>query len=252
MVFVLETDPQHGAVSMETHRKDCPGDLRHALAAHPIVPWYRTRPYAQVSLRQIAERVLGVPLRLPNDPLRASPTAPDLHSLGCAFHFYHPPEWGGEVVSLLCREAPSLAVTTRIEERHQAHRFVLYLNAATPWDNGLQAAVEAAIADETPLLMIHEQRDGHGAVPFGQIIAQTPRALLDRKIYNALSLPLYDGDEHERVCLYAMVKSMGNAEASGLASRCCALPWPRMRTRNVTNGDDGEGRLLEMAASAKV
>ena len=252
MVFVLETDPQHGAVSMGTHRRDCPDDLRHALAAHPIVPWYRIRPYAQVSLRQIAERVLGVPLRLPNDPLRASPTAPDLHRLGCAFHLYHPPNWGGEVVRLLCREAANLAVTTRMEERHQAHRFLLYLNAATPWDDGLQAAVEAAIAGETPLLMIHEQRDGHGAVPFDQIIAQTPRALLDRKIYDALALPLYDGEEHERVCLYAMVKSMGNAEASGLAWRCCALSLPRMRTRNVTTGDDGEGRLLEIAASAKV
>ena len=252
IVFVLETDPQHGAVSMGTHRRDCPDDLRHALAAHPIVPWYRIRPYAQVSLRQIAERVLGVPLRLPNDPLRASPTAPDLHRLGCAFHLYHPPNWGGEVVRLLCREAANLAVTTRMEERHQAHRFLLYLNAATPWDDGLQAAVEAAIAGETPLLMIHEQRDGHGAVPFDQIIAQTPRALLDRKIYDALALPLYDGEEHERVCLYAMVKSMGNAEASGLAWRCCALSLPRMRTRNVTTGDDGEGRLLEIAASAKV
>jgi len=129
---------------------------------------------------------------------------------------------------------------------------MLYLNAATPWDNGLQAAVEAAIADETPLLMIHEQRDGHGAVPFSQIIAQTPRALLDRNIYNALALPLYDGEEHERVCLYAMVRSMANAEASDLASRCCTLPWPRMRTRNVTTSDAGDGHLLEMAASTKV
>ena len=31
------------------------------------------------------------------------------------------------------------------------------------------------IGEGMPLLMVHEQRDGKGAVPFGQIIAGTPR-----------------------------------------------------------------------------
>ena len=55
LVFVRETDPQHGAVSMDVHRRDCPDDLRSALDAHPVVPWYRIKAYAQVSLRQIGQ-----------------------------------------------------------------------------------------------------------------------------------------------------------------------------------------------------
>ena len=49
IVFVNETDPQHGAVSMATHRRDCPEELRHALDEHPIVPWYRVKEYGQVT-----------------------------------------------------------------------------------------------------------------------------------------------------------------------------------------------------------
>ena len=48
IVFVNETDPQHGAVSMATHRSDCPEDLRHTLDEHLIVPWYRVKEYGQV------------------------------------------------------------------------------------------------------------------------------------------------------------------------------------------------------------
>ena len=31
MLFVRETDPQHGGVAMEVHRRDCPEELRHVL-----------------------------------------------------------------------------------------------------------------------------------------------------------------------------------------------------------------------------
>ena len=48
IVFVNETDPKRGAVSMATHRRDCPEELRHALDEHPIVPWYRVKAYGQV------------------------------------------------------------------------------------------------------------------------------------------------------------------------------------------------------------
>ena len=33
IVFVRETDPQHGGVSMEVHRRDCPPELAHAIDA---------------------------------------------------------------------------------------------------------------------------------------------------------------------------------------------------------------------------
>ena len=38
LIFVMETDQNHGAVSMDTHRRDCPEDLRHALDEHLVVP----------------------------------------------------------------------------------------------------------------------------------------------------------------------------------------------------------------------
>ena len=48
IVLVNETDPQHGAVNMATHRRDCPEELRHIIDEHPIVPYYRVKEYSQV------------------------------------------------------------------------------------------------------------------------------------------------------------------------------------------------------------
>ena len=53
MIFVRETDPQHGGVAMDVHRRDCPEELRHVLDEHSIVPWYRVKAYFLVSLRLI-------------------------------------------------------------------------------------------------------------------------------------------------------------------------------------------------------
>ena len=50
IVFVLETDPAHGAVSMDVHRRDCPPELRHALDEQRVVPWYRVKAFAHASL----------------------------------------------------------------------------------------------------------------------------------------------------------------------------------------------------------
>ena len=72
---------------------------------------------------------------------------------------------------------------------------MLSVHAATLWTD---ASVQAAIGEGIALLMVHEQRDGKGAVPFGRIIADTPPPL--RHVYDGqLASPLYDGDE--RVCL---------------------------------------------------
>ena len=74
------------AISLATHRSDCPAELRRALDEHPIVPWYRTQPYARVSHRMIAQRVAGAwraedTLHVPGeDPLARSPLSGSLYS----------------------------------------------------------------------------------------------------------------------------------------------------------------------------
>ena len=276
IVLVNETDPQHGAVSMATHRRDCPEDLRRALDEHLVVPWYRVKEYgqvrddrgatlhehtwdrphilpvAQVSLRQIAQVVLDGELRLPGEllhvPLHIAPLRAG------AFHLYAPSN-AAEVVALLRAEvsgrASELQITSDPDERPAAQKFLLYLNLSTWSDAGLQAEVEAALDREMPLLLVHEQRAGHGAVPFGTIIERTPPALLERGIFKSLAVPLYEGDEHQRVCIRVMI----GVRASPPSRR--RWRWPVRRRLQIEANEDLPALLepsprLAAAASAKV
>ena len=142
---------------------------------------------AQVSLRQIAQVVLNGELSLPGELLH-TPLCITPPPAG-AFHLYAPSS-ADEVVALLRAEvsgraserlgerASELHITCDPDELFAAQKFLLYLNLSTWNDAGLQAEVEAALDREMPLLLVHEQRTGHGAVPFGRIIERTPPALL--------------------------------------------------------------------------
>lgn len=109
--------------------------------------------------------------------------------------------------------------------------------------------MEAALRDGTPLLMVHDLRKGQGAAPFGSIIDRTPSCL--RKIYRGqLALPLYDGDEHRRVCLRVMLRALQPQQSSNVGVRALQpqRPWKfGLRTREVDVPP-----LLELAQSAKV
>ena len=90
---------------------------------------------------------------------------------------------------------------------------LLHLHAATPWEGLLASQVATAVEEGTPLLLVHEQRQGRGAVPFGDIIAKTPPHL--SHIYKSdLASPLYDGDELQRVCLRVMLRKFAGATVS--------------------------------------
>ena len=146
---------------------------------------------------------------------------------------------------------------TVAEERPLAERLVLYLNGAT-WSGdaavALQAVMEAALTDGTPLLLVHEQRAEHDPVPFKVFFERTPQALLDRNIYRAIAVPLYDGDEFQRVCLRQMV----GAPQDTLPSTSWQRRWPMMWRRRQVHIDDEHDDtpvLLEMQGvkrSAKV
>ena len=237
LVFVRETDQQHGAVSMAAHRRDCPEELRHVLDEHLIVPWYRVKEYGTVSLRQIAQVILDGELRVPGEllhaPLRLAPCATD------AFHLYAP-NAASELVALLRAEAPALKVTTNAEERRAAQRYVLYLNGAT-WETGeSREEVHTVLTDNMPLLLVHEQRDGKGALPFSDIIERTPESLLNAGVYTSLAVPLYDGDEFQRVCLRVMVGAPPETPPapSWRRSWLRVLPmWPRRSQVQVVDDD---------------
>ena len=250
IVFVCETDPQHGAISMAAHHRDCPHDLRHVLHNSLVIPWYRVKAYAQVSLRQIAQAILGEELWLPGEllhsPLRLAPL------IEGEAHLYAPSGTADALIDLLKTEAPGLTVTTEQTERGLAHRFLLYLNDTTwgrPDAQNLQAEVEAALALDMPLLMVHEQRDGCGNVSFGAIIGQTPRRLVEgcRLYKSALAVPLYDGDEFQRVCLRVMI---GDAPIKPRHR----FRWPRRPRRRLSElrGEHTPALLELTTASTKV
>ena len=89
IVWVYETDPAHGGISMETHLADCPDDLRPmleaAIAAHEVIDWHRIRSFQDTSLRLILQHVLAkeaeervadlvyVPTEITRVPMRLHP-----------------------------------------------------------------------------------------------------------------------------------------------------------------------------------
>ena len=89
IVWVYETDPAHGGISMDTHLADCPDDLRPmleaAIAAHEVIDWHRIRSFQDTSLRLILQRVLAkeaeervadqvyVPTEITRVPMRLHP-----------------------------------------------------------------------------------------------------------------------------------------------------------------------------------
>ena len=208
-------------------------------------------PPRQVSLRQIAQIVLDGALRLPGELLHAHLRVAPLDL--ASFHFYSPQNIAAGVVALLQTEASDVKVTTNPDERYAAQRFLLYLNLHTWNDDALRSEVDAALTNEMPLLLVHEQRSGHGAVPFGAIMERTPPALLERGIFKSLAVPLYDGEEHQRVCLRVMVG------APDPPSKPRSLwKWPLLRRLQI-KVDGNLPALLEMSgeemksrASAKV
>ena len=89
IVWVLETDPAHGGIAMESHLHDCPDDIRPmleaAIAAQEVIDWHRIRSFQDTSLRLILQRVLAkeaeertadlvyVPTEITRAPMRLHP-----------------------------------------------------------------------------------------------------------------------------------------------------------------------------------
>ena len=114
----------------------------------------------------------------------------------------------------------------------------------------LESEVAVWLDNEMPLLLVHEQRTGQNAVPFGSIIEITPRALLEDGVYRMLAVPLYDGDnmgdEHHRVCLRMMINQLSPEDVPAQGR----WPWRWLFASRLTAFDNREDTpaLLEMAS----
>jgi len=183
-----------------------------------------------------------------------------------------------EVAGLLVAEAQragvELTITSTPSEAHLARRFLLYLNDVTHDDSpALHAELEAALREKRPLLPVHEQRDAHGAVPFGEIMNRTPRDLLKLNIYSEIAVPLYEGD-HQLASLYVLMGHVADGRGEALPGNrprgCCegmrerlrgilaavpraptrwslpqSLPQLRRRRQWFSNGEHAPPQLLE-------
>lgn len=58
IIFVRETDPQHGGVPWDVHKRHCPAEHDLDTVGSARVPWYRQRALQNVSLQQILEPLL--------------------------------------------------------------------------------------------------------------------------------------------------------------------------------------------------
>ena len=73
------------------------------------------------------------------------------------------------------------------------------------------------------MIIVHEQRHEHGALPFGEITKRMPRNLLTLMYSKETATPLYDGEAHGHVSVLVMLNMiMGNRssdETSGQPSK---------------------------------
>ena len=176
------------------------------------IEWNRIGVFQDISMRQIAERLLPADLHgktyLQGELIRELPKLPPT-SAGKRFHVCCSPHNAGALAYLKEVQAelrlPSLTFTNTMSELADCERFLIYLNRDT-WrksPEGFAADVERAMSANMRLLLVHESL-GHeslehdhssarGALPFQDVLVATPQPLLARDIYHMIAIPLKAG-----------------------------------------------------------
>ena len=135
--------------------RDCPQDvlplLRTAIDENAVVPWYRARPFQDLSLRLVLQRLLHLEaayhrdtLYIPTELTRRPPTLASAETTdGSRFHLYCSPNnpGAGQVVAAMQLELNAvlgssrgelkIAVTCQASEMLEAQHVLVYLNART-------------------------------------------------------------------------------------------------------------------------
>ena len=205
VVFVRETDPTHGGISMEAHRRGCPANMLLLLDESRVVEWHRVQAYQDISLKCILQEVLqdlaisrtahmhnsprdGVYLRreVVREPLQLQPAPDD------AFHLYiSKHNVGAEgFVRLLERYLSTTSakqgkkaiyLATTSSKMNTASHFLCYLNALTHQSGettvAFHAELEAALRAGIHILLVHEMRREANGSTFSAIVDATPEEL---------------------------------------------------------------------------
>ena len=187
------------------------GELTHSIL------WLATPGKLQQS---VAERSLA-----PVVQLAAAHAAANKSQLARHHLYISPHNMGAEAVGEMLQEETRLAsavegaeltITRQPEEWQHASFFLLYLNEHT-FDSGpekerLYEELGRALEAGMKMLLIHEQREEHGAVPFDHFVGRystvTPHRLRHLGIYHELAVPLYSG-AHGRVSLRMALRRPG-------------------------------------------
>jgi hypothetical protein len=171
------------------------------------IEWNRIGVFQDISMRQIAERLLPADLHgktyLQGELIRDLPKLPPT-SAGKRFHVCCSPHNAGALAYLKEVQAalrlPSLTFTNTMSELAECERFLVYLNRDT-WresPEGFAADVERAMSANMRLLLVHESlgldhSSARGALPFQDVLVATPQPLLARGIYQMIAIPLKAG-----------------------------------------------------------
>ena len=214
VVFVLETDSNHGGISLEAHRRACPDHLLPLLDGSKVVEWHRVQAYQDVSLKVILQellhelaverashvRVATADQRVPVDTvyLRREIVREPIRlprAVEGSFHLYvSNNNLGADKFFHLLEDYLNLAyassgdmkriplmVTNDSAEMRNADHFLCYLNAHTHTSSettlAFHAELEVALQTGHHIILVHETRaEAHGA-PFKVIIDATPTVL---------------------------------------------------------------------------
>lgn len=262
IILVLETNPSHGGVPLDVHRRACPEELASVVFAAPTIPWHRLRDFQICTMRLLVVELLRAwqipgadrPVFIPREKLRQP--LPRLQTKK-AFHLSHSDNNPGAAEIVAKMEAAVLVKlrVTRIAKATPENclRFLIYLNDSTfspgPRADALAQEIEGALASELPLLLVHEQRSGLGALTFADIMEATPEPLREAGIYQKIAAPIYDGPHEEvsvRLLLDEVERSAIRSNSylqralSNLSSRM-GSPSPRV--------EPGDGELAEAVVS---
>lgn len=251
IVLVYETDRQHGGCSLETHRRDCPPDLKHLLAAGEpehgkigsaepavaLVAWLRVREFRQQSLLQILAAVMRAErptdsLYIPQSVLEQPSHAPPLRSAGLPplqqrrYHVYaSPSNAGAAAVAALLRDecqpvaaAEALQVCSDPTQRTQCSAFVLLLDE-TLFDEAadvLEDELTDALDESMPIVLMHEQRSlpHHHPIDFDRILERTPPRLRRAGLYSQTATPLHDHPKHLAIGLRLALRQLDHGHAA--------------------------------------
>ena len=251
IVFLLETDPTHGGVPMEVHKRDCPDYLQALLASAPVVEWHRVQVYQDVSLRRLAREVLHIeaaerklspsdegvyhPREIIRQPIKLGEVG---STAAKRFHIYASRSNPGaaELASELQAHAQafssgaSLVVCDDPTEMQACQHVLLYLNRTTHNGSSTARALYGELSDAlnkgVHILLAHEQRPDKGGTTFKDIIDTTPVEVRDeldengayvgKRLYKELAVGICGGS-HQPSSLHLLLGAVASVPVSAAA-----------------------------------